>query len=439
MTTQDLLDQLSLRHPKGYDLSLERIGRLMAALGDPQHRLPPVFHVAGTNGKGSVVAFLRAMLAEAGHTAHVHTSPHLVTVHERFRLGGPDGGRLVDDAVLKDALQRAVEANDDAPITLFELLAAAMFVMFREHAAEYCVIEVGLGGRLDATNLIERPAAAIITPIALDHQGFLGETIAEIAGEKAGIIKPGVPVIIGPQEGDALDVLVARAAAVGSPTMIAGQDFDFYEQEGRLVYQDGTGLLDLSLPRLRGHHQLANAAVAIAALRSAGPAISDDTVDKAMSKVEWPGRMERLKPGRLTAALPPGTDVWIDGGHNPAAARAVAAELANIEDRDPRPVWLVCAMLRTKDAASTLSAFEGLVGRVVCVPVVSSDAGYAPEDLARIAGDVGLNATSAASLGQAMEQVAGDINAGDRPARVLISGTLYLIGQALAENGTQPQ
>ena len=432
-----LIGSLSAIHPKGYDLSLDRIVRVLDRLGNPQRRIPPAIHVAGTNGKGSTIAFCRAMLEAAGKVVHVHTSPHLVRWHERFRIGRKGGGVLVDDADLERAIARVAEANGGEPITIFEILTAAMFLLFAEHPADYCAVEVGLGGRFDATNVIDGPLVAVITSIALDHQLQLGDTVEKIAFEKAGIIKPGRPVVIGPQSEPVADLLAGIAAERAAPAMIGGRDFTFFEQAGRLVYQDDRGLIDLPLPRLRGRHQLANAATAIAAMRHAGIDIADDAIETAMTTVSWPGRMERLKPGRLAELAPAGAEIWIDGGHNPAAAMVIATELAELEERSPMPVVLVAGMLTTKDPAGFFSPFAGLAERVIAVPIRDSDSGHDPVTLARFAEEAGLAAATAASVAEALAAIAG--SRGDGPVRVLITGSLYLLGEVLADNATVPE
>lgn len=376
MSAASLIDALSAIHPKGYDLSLGRILRVLEALGNPQLRIPPVIHVAGTNGKGSTSAFCRAILEAAGKTVHVHTSPHLVNWHERYRLGAPGGGRLVSDALLESTIARVAQANDGAPITVFEILTAAMFVLFSEQPADYCIIEVGLGGRFDATNVIDKPLVSVITSIALDHMAQLGDREELIAFEKAGIIKPGRPVVVSPQLDKVTEVLEKTARERRAPAWFAGQDFSFHEQGGRLVYQDEQGLLDLPLPRLRGQHQFANAATAIAALRFAGLDLPDSAFETGMETVRWPGRMERLKPGPLQALAPARSELWIDGGHNPAAGEVIASELANLEERAPMPVFVIAGMLMTKDPAGFFRAFEGLVERLFTVPIHDSEQGF---------------------------------------------------------------
>ena len=304
------IDRLMALHPKGFDLSLERISRLLERLGNPQSRLPPVIHIAGTNGKGSAAAFSRALLEAQGLRVHVHTSPHLVNWHERYRLGAEGGGRLVEDAVLAEAIERVAEANRGETITVFEILTAVTFVLFSEHPADAAIIEVGLGGRFDATNVITRPAVSVIMPISLDHEAYLGDRVELIAAEKAGIIKRGCPVVIGAQEAPtARDVLVETAARLGSLASVYGQDFLAYAENGRLVYQDEDGLMDLPMPRLPGRHQYANAAAAIAAVKAAGFELGHAAAERAMTEVAWPGRMQRLTQGHLVELAPPGAEI----------------------------------------------------------------------------------------------------------------------------------
>jgi len=432
------IDRLMALHPKGFDLSLERITRLLGRLGDPHLRLPPVIHVAGTNGKGSATAFSRALIEAEGRSVHVHTSPHLVNWRERFRLAAPGNGRLVDDAVLAEAIERVAEANRGETITVFEILTATMFLLFSEHPADAAVIEVGLGGRFDATNVIRAPAVSVIMPISLDHEAYLGDRVELIAAEKAGIIKSGHPVVIGAQPSDAaLDVLVATAERLGCPTTIYGQDFLAYEENGRMVYQDGDGLLDLPLPRLAGRHQVANAAAAIAAVKAAGMPAGLAAAEKAMMSVAWPGRMQRLPQGRLSGLAPEGAEVWIDGGHNPGAGIVIAEALTEQEERFARPLFLISGMLNTKDQTGYFRAFNGIARHVYTVPVTSSDAGASNAELAARAAEAGLSAEPVNSVANAL-MLLRDTWSGDIAPRVLIGGSLYLVGEVLRENGTPP-
>lgn len=433
-----LIERLSELHPKGFDLSLERISRLLERLGNPHLRMPPVIHIAGTNGKGSASAFSRALLEAAGHTVHVHTSPHLVNWHERYRIGTPGGGRLVGDDVLADALQRVADANQGEKITVFELLTAAMFLLFTEHPADAAILEVGLGGRFDATNVIPSPAVSVIMPISLDHQAFLGDRVELIASEKAGIIKRGCPVVIGYQEWDtARDVLIERAERLRCPLRVYGQDFVAHEERGRLVYQDEDGLLDLPLPRLRGRHQLANAAAAIAAVKSAGFSVTLEAAETAMQAVTWPARLQQLTSGPLVDLAPEGAELWLDGGHNPDAGAVIAEALAAVEERHPRPLILVAGMINTKDQTGFFRAFQGMARRVYTVPITSSEAGVPHDVLAARAMEAGLEAEPMSSVESALSLLR-DTWTGDVAPRILICGSLYLAGDVLAANNMPP-
>ncbi|WP_075291909.1 bifunctional folylpolyglutamate synthase/dihydrofolate synthase [Pararhizobium arenae] len=434
------IEKLLALHPKGFDLSLDRITRLLDRLGNPQDRLPPVIHVAGTNGKGSVTAFSRSILEAAGLSVHVHTSPHLVNWHERYRLGRKDGrGELVSDSVLADAVRRVADANAGEKITVFEILTAVTFVLFSEHPADVAIIEVGLGGRFDATNVISSPAVSVIMPISLDHQAYLGDRVELIAAEKAGIMKRGRPVVIGHQEEDgARDVLVSTAERLGCPVAVYGQDFMAHEEYGRLIYQDEDGLADLPLPRLPGRHQYANSAAAIRAVKAAGFAPSEAAIEKGLTSVEWPGRLQRLTEGRLAAVAPKGAEIWVDGGHNPGAGQVIAETMANLEDRDPRPLFLVIGMINTKDPVGYFNAFKGLAEQVFTVPIRGSDAGIDAVALADDAASAGFKTSPVSSVAEALSEISDIFSDGDEVPRILIGGSLYLVGDVLADNGTVP-
>ena len=431
--------RLMTLHPKGFDLSLDRIRRLLDRLGNPQDRLPPVIHIAGTNGKGSAAAFSRALLEASGHTVHVHTSPHLVAWHERYRMAAPGGGRFVSDEVFAEAIGRVAEANRGETITVFEILTAVGFVLFSEHPADAVILEVGLGGRFDATNVVARPAVTIVMPISLDHQAYLGDRVELIAAEKAGIMKRGVPVVIGQQESDvARDVLTDTAERLGCPTLVYGEDFLSFSENGRLTYQDDDGLLDLPLPRLPGRHQFANAAAAIAGVKAAGFIVPMQAVEKAMTTVDWPGRMQRLTSGRLVELAPAGAEIWIDGGHNPGAGAVIAEALGEQEERFARPLFLICGMISTKDQTGFFAAFEGMARHVFTVPVPGSEAGVPNDQLAARADEAGLSAEPINSVAEALTLLR-DSWENDEPApRILICGSLYLMGDVLRENGTPP-
>lgn len=427
-----ILERLSALHPSKIDLHLDRIQRLLADLGHPEKNLPPVIHVAGTNGKGSVCAFTRAMLEAQGYTAHVYISPHLVNFHERIRLSG----RLISEEELSSTLAECEEVNAGKPITYFEVTTAAAFLAFSRRAADALILEVGLGGKYDATNVIAKPKMTIITPIGYDHMEFFGNSLADIAAEKAGIIKPRVPLIVGPQEDVPRDVILRRADALSAPVFAFGQDFFAHQEHGRMVYQDEGGLLDLPLPRLIGRHQIENAAVAIAGLRRAGNSWgADKAIEEGLRTVEWPARLQRLTRGPLVKAAPKNAELWLDGGHNPHCAAAVARAVADFEERSERPLYMICGMLKSKDAVGFLSAFRGLVRHVVTV-AVPGEASYGAGELYDRARAAGLDAAPAEDMDDAMMQLSAWARArGDEPPpRILICGSLYLAGKILAAN-----
>ncbi|WP_026379310.1 bifunctional folylpolyglutamate synthase/dihydrofolate synthase [Afifella pfennigii] len=432
----DLLEALLALHPKRIDLSLGRVERLLSALGDPHERLPPVIHVAGTNGKGSVIAFLRAMLEAAGKTAHVYTSPHLVRFNERIRLGAAGGGRLVETKPLIAAIEEALEANEGQSITFFEITTAVAFQLFAKHPADYALIEVGLGGRFDATNVIEHPLAAVITTIGHDHAEFLGNDLAGIATEKAGIMKPGAPAIVGPQDEHAMAMLAVEAEAAHAPLFRHNIEWGVHEESGRLVYQDERGLIDLPLPRLAGQHQIENAGTAVAVLRALGLDIGQEAMARGLKEANWPARLQRLAAGPLVEAAPQGAELWLDGGHNASAGLAVASQMAALSERVPKPLFLIAGMLTTKDPVAFFTPFDSLAQHVITVPVTSSDSGFGPKALAETAKEAGLPARPAESLREALLAI-GEI--ADEPPRILICGSLYLAGEVLKENGPLPQ
>lgn len=433
-----ILERLTKLHPKLIDLSLDRTWRLLAALGNPERNLPPVFHIAGTNGKGSVSAMLRAMLEAGGYRVHSYTSPHLVRFHERIRLAGRPHSAFIEEDELAALLDECERANAGEPITFFEITTAAALLAFSRHPADALILEVGMGGRLDTTNVIAKPAVSIITPVDLDHQAFLGDTLTLIAGEKAGILKPGVPAVIGPQQDEARIAIEMAAERTGTPLLIHGQDFSAHEEAGALVYQDEQGLLDLPLPRLAGRHQIGNASIAICALRQAGMLpLERDAIAYGLTHAEWPARMQRLTRGPLFAHLPEGCEVWLDGGHNPAAGRAVAEAMADIAQHDPaaapRPLLMLTGMLETKDATGYFAAFRGLVTHVETVAIPGADASLPPERLCEMARNAGLSANAASGIGEALDRFV--IAAGRAVPRILICGSLYLAGHILKDNG----
>ena len=416
-----ILERMMSLHPKIIDLTLDRVWRLLHAVGDPQDKLPLVVHLAGTNGKGSTQAMLRAGLEGAGKKVHAYTSPHLARFHERIRLAG----ELISEAALTEVLDRAYAANGDETITYFEITTVAALMAFVETPADYTLLETGLGGRLDATNVVDKPALTIITPISIDHTQYLGDTLAAIAGEKAGILKRGVPCVVGPQTDEALDVIEARAAKLGCPLLAHGQHWHMWEERGRFIFQDETGLLDLPMPALIGPHQLENAGAAIAALRHLG--FDEPACEAAMRDVTWPARMQRLRHGPLVDAAER-AELWLDGGHNPAAGETLAKVLA---DMPPRATHLICGMLNTKDIAGYLRPLAKVADSLTAVSI-PGEANTLPADVtARAAREVGLEATEASSVADAIAL----IQKTDAECRILICGSLYLAGSVLKANG----
>ncbi|WP_417269419.1 bifunctional folylpolyglutamate synthase/dihydrofolate synthase [Celeribacter sp.] len=406
-------------HPKVIDLVLDRVWTLLAALGHPERNLPPVIHIAGTNGKGSTQAMIRAGLEAVGKSVHAYTSPHLARFHERIRVAGD----LISEAELQAVLQECEAANDGAPITYFEITTVAALLAFARTQADYTLLEVGLGGRLDATNVVERPALSIITPISIDHTQFLGDTLTAIAGEKAGIIKRGVPVVVGPQPDEAMEVIEDRAMRLGAPLLAYGQQWHVWEERGRLIFQDEQGLRDLPLPNLIGAHQLQNAGAAIAALRHLE--MGDTAYEAAVTAAEWPARMQRLRKGPL-AEVAPEAELWLDGGHNPAAGIALAAALDGLPKR---PTYMVCGMLNTKDIAGYLRPLAAHAEALYAVSIAGEANTLPAAETAAQARAVGLVAQEMTSVAEAVKQ----ITAKDPNARILICGSLYLAGNVLRD------
>ena len=430
---EPIIARLLALHPKRIDLSLDRMWRILDRLDHPERKIAPVIHVAGTNGKGSTVAFLRAMLEAAGKRVHVYTSPHLVRFNERIRLAGA----LVDDERLGDALARCEAVNDGRSISVFEITTAAAFVLFSESPADYLLLEVGLGGRYDATNVIERPAATVITPVSIDHTEFLGSTIEKIAYEKAGVLRRGTPAIVAEQDERALAVIEREALQLGAVRRFAGRDFFIRSEHGRLAYEDAEGLVDLPAPRLAGRHQFGNAATAVATLRAIEPAIANRALERGMLEVEWPARLQRLRGGPLVALAPPQAEVWLDGAHNEAGGRALAEAMADLEDHAPRPLALICGTLASKDTAGFLRHFKGLAQEALAVPVVGEHAARPAEEVAAIAQSVGLEAAACDSVASALRFLAA--RDWPKPPRILIAGSLYLAGAVLEANDDAPR
>jgi dihydrofolate synthase/folylpolyglutamate synthase len=430
-----VLDRLKGLHPKVIDLSLDRMHRLLAALDHPERRLPPVVHVAGTNGKGSTVAFLRAMLEAAGLRVHVYTSPHLVRFHERIRLAG----RLIDDEYLAALLEECEIANAKAPITFFEVTTAAALLAFAREPADIVLLETGLGGRLDATNVVDRPAVTAITRISYDHRQFLGDTLTAIAGEKAGILKPGVPAVLAPQPSEeAWLALTARAAAIGAPIAQWRVEQRPAEAGGGFRYESTRRRLDLDMPGLVGAHQIGNAGVALATideLMDRLPVIvDDDAARRGLQAVEWPARLQRLVRGPLLDRLPPGSELWLDGGHNDSAGEALAVQARSWAAEDPAlPLLLVYGMLASKEPREFLAPLAPHVRAMRTVAIPGEDASLPAEGTAAAARACGIPDTSAAdSVALALTDLAARYPG---PARILICGSLYLAGTVLAENG----
>ena len=414
-------ERLRARHPQRIDLSLERMRTLCAALGDPQHRLPPVIHVAGTNGKGSTVAFMRAIAEAAGLRVHAYTSPHLVRFNERIRLAG----QLIGDDELNAVLDR-IEAAIDASgsqATVFESTTAAAFLAMSETSADLAVIEVGLGGVLDATNVIERPLLSVITPVDLDHAEFLGTSLRGVAVEKAGILKPGARGLIARQADEAMAAIEAAAAAVRAPLTVMGVDFDAWAERGGLAFQDQNRFLDLPAPALPGPHQIANAGLAVAVALELD--LPEAAIAEGLAAARWPARMQRLTAGPYgAAARAADAELWLDGGHNPHAARALAETLAERQGRAPRPLALVVGMLANKDAGGFFEALRESGATVFTTPFEGAAA--EPEALAAVARGHGLGATACASVDEALDR-ALRLGAG----RVVICGSLYLAGEVV--------
>ena len=420
MSSDAILARLMGLHPKIIDLNLDRMWRVLDALGNPQDRLPPVIHLAGTNGKGSTQAMIRAGLEARGDRVHAYTSPHLARFHERIRLAG----ELIAEDALAGLLDEVEAANDGEPITFFEVTTAAALLAFARTPADWTLLEVGLGGRLDATNVMV-PALSVITPVSIDHQQYLGETLPEIAGEKAGILKRLTPAVIGPQEDAALEVIEDCLRALGCPALIHGQHWHVWEERGRLVFQDERGLLDLPLPTLPGAHQIQNAGIALAALRHLGA--DEAACEAAVTRPFWPARMQRLRQGPLVEAAG-GAELWLDGGHNPAAGQVVAATIAAMPVRDTH---VICGMLNTKDVGGFLRPLAGVANSLTAVSIPGEANTLSADDTAAAAEAAGFAAGTAPSVLAAVERIAE----GAPGARILICGSLYLAGRVLQENG----
>jgi dihydrofolate synthase / folylpolyglutamate synthase len=424
MGSDRVLARLTQLHPKKIDLSLARIARLLTALGNPQDELPPAVHVAGTNGKGSTVATLRACLEAGGYRVHAYTSPHLVRFHERIRLAG----RLIDEDLLLELLEECERANRGAPITFFEITTAAAFLAFARTPADVVLLETGLGGRLDTTNVLRRPAATAITPVSLDHQAFLGDSVSTIAGEKAGILKPGSPAIIGPQPDDAETVIERRAAAVDAPLFRWHREWRCAARGDGMRYEGPRWQLDLPLPSLPGAHQIVNAGTAIACLEQMPQLpVSQGAIAGGLWQIDWPARMQRLRHGPLVDLLPAGWELWLDGGHNPSAGEVIADVARNWHDR---PLDLIVGMLKTKDASGFLAPLAPHTRTLSAVTIPGEENPHPATEIAASAKSVGIKARETASIDAALRDIVQQAG----PARILICGSLHFAGVVLAEN-----
>jgi dihydrofolate synthase / folylpolyglutamate synthase len=424
-TSDRVLERLGRLHPKLIDLSLGRVERLLAAIGNPEDKLPPVVHVAGTNGKGSTLATLRACLEAGGYRVHAYTSPHLVRFHERIRLNS----RLIEEEALIGLLEECERANGDVPITFFEITTAAAFLAFARVPADIVLLETGLGGRLDATNVIRRPAVTAITPISLDHQAFLGDTIADIAGEKAGILKPGVAAVIGPQPTEAETVIESRANKLDAPLFRWQSDWRCEAVGEGMRFSGRNWRLDLPQPSLIGAHQIVNAGTAIACLEQLRDfPLRHEAVAQGLRHIEWPARLQRLARGPLVEMMPSGWELWLDGGHNPGAGAILANVVAGWRDR---PLFLVVGMLNTKDAGGFLAPVAPYVQGLTGVTIPGEENPLSAETIVAAARSLGMTAATALSVDAALARFMLDFDCG----RVLICGSLHFAGRVLAENG----
>jgi dihydrofolate synthase / folylpolyglutamate synthase len=417
------LTRLGSLHPKRIDLSLGRIERLLAALGKPHDKLPPVVHVAGTKGKGSTVAIMRACLEAAGHRVHAYTSPHLVRFNERIRVAGA----LIDDAMLAALLEECERVNAGAEITFFEVTTVAAFLAFSRVPADVVLLEVGMGGRLDTTNVVKHPAVTAIVPVSLDHQAFLGDTVAAIAGEKAGILKPGVPGVIAPQPEAAETVIEARAAETGAPLYRADREWRCGPKGEGMRYEGERWRLDLPLPSLLGAHQLLNSGTAIACLEKLGLAVPPSAIADGLRHIDWPARLQLLRRGPLVDMMP-GWELWLDGGHNPAAGEVLRPVAAGWADR---PLHLLVGMLNTKDATGFLAPMAPYAQSLQGVTIPDEENPLPASSIVAAARAVGLAAAEANSIEGALRAIA----ANEARGRVLICGSLHFAGVILRENG----
>ncbi|WP_144753299.1 bifunctional folylpolyglutamate synthase/dihydrofolate synthase [Bartonella saheliensis] len=432
---QRVVDDLLKNYPKKFDLSLGRIIRLLERLGNPHLKLGPVIHIAGTNGKGSASAICRALLESAGYHVHMYSSPHLVNWNERCRLGQKGGGQLVTESLLAETIHEIIKINHQEPITIFEIFTAAAFILFSIHPADVVILEVGLGGRFDATNVINKPAVSLIMPIDYDHENFLGNTISQIAFQKGGIIKPKVPVVIGKQNyEEAFATLISLADKHKAPYSLFDQDYQSYKEHGRMVFQNNQGLMDLPLPNLIGDYQIANAGASLEAVYQAGFHLSEQVIRDALKNIYWPARMQHLTHGYLVDKLSPKFDLWLDGGHNPAAGKVIAAELTQWRKKTDRPIIMIAGMINTKDAVGYFCPLASLVEKIYTIPLINNNASICPINLAESAQKAGIFASPQAHLQDALHKIKEEY----QEAIVFIGGSLYLAGDILRDNKTPP-
>jgi dihydrofolate synthase / folylpolyglutamate synthase len=434
-SSDQILDHVKRLHPKRIDLSLGRMERLLSRLGHPEKKLPPVIHVAGTNGKGSTTAYLKAALEAAGYGVHVYTSPHLVRFNERIQLAGKEkdqAAEAIEETELAALLTECEIANGDAPITFFEITTACAFLAFSRHEADIVLLEVGLGGRLDATNVIDKPALTVLTPISIDHVQFLGETLAGIADEKAGILKSGVPCITAQQSPIALKQIDKRALALG--VQVTGCDADGWQVEhtgSEMTTTIGGVRIASPLPALPGLHQIKNAGLAVAILKKLpGFEVSDAAIARGLTSTTWPGRLQDLSQSRAARHLPAASELWLDGGHNAASGAVLADTLKQWQQDDPRPTYLVCGMLNVKDVSGFMTPFKGLIDGLYGLTIPGEPNALPASDITRQASEAGLPSQPALSVIDALENISGQAN--NKAPRVLICGSLYLAGSVLA-------
>ena len=421
----DLIQRLNQHHPKVIDLSLDRISRLLKLLGNPQKSLPPVIHIAGTNGKGSTLAFIRAVAEAAGLSVHAYTSPHLLRFNERIRING----EIISNQKLLKLMTEVECINGNAPITFFEITTAIALVAFSRSPSDLVLLETGLGGRLDATNVIPRPTVTALTPISYDHEGFLGNDIEGIAREKAGIIKQGSACVTSKQEPLVLEIIKNTAENKNAPISIEGKDWWVAVKGDKLSVMSPEGQINPPLPNLIGPHQIQNAGLAIVTLAEFGDKrINRQAVAAGIKNANWPARMQRLTQGPLCRQLPKNWELWLDGGHNPAAGKAISATLKNLTDG---PIHFVIGLINTKSPANFLAPLRKHSKSLTAVKVVGSDSSFSADEIYMVAQKIGFQAYKANSVSEAIKEI---ISIEKSPSKILICGSLYLAGNILKEN-----